>query len=285
MVTAVSMSGGGELHQAAPVATARARRQSTAQGRIAEVGAIAVLTRQTIVASLRPPFTYGHELVAQINFVIRTAWLPLVLTAFALAFGPAGVQAAGFYQLFGALDRLGGLFAVAVVREFGPLVCAIVIAGVAGTAMCADLGARKIREELDALAVLGVDVVKGVVAPRLIALTIVTVLFDVFALLFGVFAGIVITVIKGADIGPFFHTFYSQASPVELTASLIKTALFGAAVAVICCYKGMTASGGAEGVGRAVNQAVVMSLLTVAVINYVFTQVLLATHPTLSVPK
>jgi len=244
-----------------------------------------VLTRQTVSAALRPPFTYGHELVEQVNFVIRTAWLPLVLTAFALAFGPAGVQAAGFYQLFGALDRLGGLFAVAVVREFGPIVCSIVIAGVAGTAMCADLGARKIREELDALAVLGVDVVKSVVAPRLVALTIVTVLFNVFALLFGTGAGVLITVIKGADIGPFFHTFYSQASPVELTASLLKTALFGAAIAVICCYKGMTASGGPEGVGRAVNQSVVLSLLTVAVINYVFTQVLLATHPSLSVPR
>src|SRR3954449_75862 len=278
------MGGGGEASQAT-VAAARPRPQTQTEGGVDEVGAIAVLARETIAAALRPPFTYGHELVAQVNFVIRTAWLPLVLTAFALSFGPAGVQAAGFYQLFGALDRLGGLFAVAVVREFGPVVCSIVIAGVAGTAMCADLGARKIREELDALAVLGVDVIKAVVAPRLIALIVVTVLFDVFALLFGTFAGILITVIKGADIGPFFHTFYSQASPVELTASLIKTALFGAAIAVICCYKGMTASGGPEGVGRAVNQAVVLSLLTVAVINYVFTQVLLATHPSLSVPR
>jgi phospholipid/cholesterol/gamma-HCH transport system permease protein len=278
--------------QQVPVATERpgggttaVRRQPPAKGGVDEVGAIAVLARETLGAALRPPFSYGHELVAQVNFVIRTAWLPLVLTAFALAFGPAGVQAAGFYQLFGALDRLGGLFAVAVVREFGPVVCSIVIAGVAGTAMCADLGARKIREELDALAVLGVDVVKAVVAPRLVALIVVTVLFDVFALLFGTFAGLLITVIKGADIGPFFHTFYSQASPIELSASLIKTALFGAAIAVICCYKGMTASGGPEGVGRAVNQSVVLSLLTVAVINYVFTQVLLATHPSLSVPR
>src|SRR3954447_1350818 len=261
------------------------RRQSSAGGGVDEVGAIAVLARETIAAALRPPFTYGHELVAQVNFVIRTAWLPLVLTSFALAFGPAGVQAAGFYQLFGALDRLGGLFAVAVVREFGPVVCSSVIAGAAGPAMCAAPGARKIREELDALAVLGVDVVKSVVAPRLVALTVVTVLFDVFALLFGTLAGVVITVVKGADIAPFFHPFYSQASPVELTASLLKTALFGAAIAVICCYKGMTASGGPEGVGRAVNQSVVLSLLTVAVINYVFPQVLLATHPSLSVPR
>jgi phospholipid/cholesterol/gamma-HCH transport system permease protein len=254
-------------------------------GLVSEVGAIADLTRRTLAAAFRPPFSYGHELVTQVNFVIRVAWLPLVLTAFALAFGPAGVQAASFYELFGALDRLGGLFAVAVVREFGPAVCSIVVAGVAGTAMCADHGARKIREELDALRVLGVDVVKGLVAPRLLALVIITVLFNVFALLFGTLAGVVITVIKGADLGPFFHTFFSQASSVELVASVLKTALFGAAIAVICCYKGMNASGGAEGVGRAVNQSVVMSFLAVAVINYVFTQVLLATNPTLSVPR
>jgi phospholipid/cholesterol/gamma-HCH transport system permease protein len=254
-------------------------------GVVSEVGAIAVLARRTIAAAIRPPFTYGHELVAQINFVIRTAWVPLVLTAFALAFGPAGVQAAGFYELFGALDRLGGLFAVAVVREFGPAVCSIVVAGVAGTAMCADLGARKIREELDALAVLGVDVVGGLVAPRMLALVVVTVLFNVFALLFGTFAGVVITLTKGADLGPFFHTFFSQASYVELIASVLKTALFGAAIAVICCYKGINAKGGPEGVGRAVNQSVVMSFMTVAIINYVFTQVLLATNPALSVPR
>src|SRR4051794_41647074 len=127
------MGGGGEASQAT-VAAARPRPQTQTEGSVDEVGAIAVLARDTVAATVRPPFIYGHELVAQVNFVIRTAWLPLVLTAFALAFGPAGVQAAGFYQLFGALDCLGGLFAVAVVREFGPVVCSIVIAGVAGPA-------------------------------------------------------------------------------------------------------------------------------------------------------
>jgi ABC-type transporter Mla maintaining outer membrane lipid asymmetry permease subunit MlaE len=71
-----------------------------------------------------------------------------------------------FLNLLGALDRLGGLFVIIVMREFAPLVCAIVMAGVAGTAMTADLGARKIREELDALMVLGVDPIKSLVVPR-----------------------------------------------------------------------------------------------------------------------
>src|SRR4051794_41279728 len=98
--------------QTAPVATERpgggtsaVRRQPVTQGGVDEVGAIAVLARETIGAALRPPFSYGHELVAQVNFVIRTSWLPLVLTAFALAFWPAFVHASGFYQRISAPHR------------------------------------------------------------------------------------------------------------------------------------------------------------------------------------
>ena len=75
----------------------------------------------------------------------------MIVASVAFTYGPAGIQAGGFLNLFGAIDRLGGLFALIVMREFAPLVCAIVMAGVVGTAICADLGARKIREELDAL--------------------------------------------------------------------------------------------------------------------------------------
>jgi len=93
------------------------------------------------------------------------------------------LQAANFLVLFGALDRLGGFFVLASIREFAPFVDAIVLAGVAGTAITADLGARKIREELDALQVLGVDPVKNLVVPRFLALMLVTGLFDIYALL------------------------------------------------------------------------------------------------------
>jgi phospholipid/cholesterol/gamma-HCH transport system permease protein len=261
-------------------------RSSTTMGdRLEEFGAMANLAGKTVVSALRPPYTYGHELVSQINFAVRIGWLPMVLTAFALSFGPAGVQASGFLKLFGALDRLGGLFVVAVIREFGPIVCAIVVAGVAGASMCADLGARRIREEIDALAVLGVDPVKSLVVPRFVALIVITTLFDIYALLFGTFGGIVVTLYNRAPLGPFFHTYFENASTTEFLASFIKTALFGAVIAIVSCYKGITASGGPEGVGRAVNEAVVTSFLFVGAVNYVFTQVLLATHPSLLVPK
>ncbi len=93
------------------------------------------------------------------------------------------------------------------------------------------------------------------------------------------------TLTFNAPLGPFFATLLNNATTTELWGSTLKALLFGAIIAVVCCYKGMTVSGGPEGVGRAVNQAVVVSLLGVFSFNYVFTQTLLATHPEISVLK
>ena len=164
-------------------------------------------------------------------------------------------------------------------REFAPFVTAVVVAGVAGTAITADLGARKIREELDALQVLGVDPIKNLVVPRFLALMLITGLMDIYALLFGIAGGLFAEVAYGQPLGGFFATLFNNASVTDLWGSILKCTMFGAIIAVVCCYKGMNASGGAEGVGRAVNEAVVIAFLGVFAFNYVFTQTLLATHP------
>ncbi len=249
---------------------------------IEEIGSMGVLMGNTVVSAFRAPHNYGPELVSQFMFALRLCWFPMIVTSVALSFGPTGIQAAGFLNLFGAIDRLGGLFVLAVVREFAPLVCAIVVAGVAGTAITADLGARKIREELDALMVLGVDPIKSLVVPRFLSLMVITALFDIYALLFGTFGGVLATMINKAPLGGFFATYFTNATTTELWGSLLKTAIYGAMIAIVCCFKGLTASGGAEGVGRAVNQAVVIAFLGIGVIDYGFTQTLLATHPELS---
>ena len=156
---------------------------------------------------------------------------------------------------------------------------------VAGTAITADLGARKIREELDALQVLGVDPIKNLVVPRFLSLMLITGLLDIYALIFGIVGGIFAEIMYGAPLGGFFATLFNNASVTDLWGSVLKTTLFGAIVAIVCSYKGMNASGGAEGVGRAVNEAVVIAFLGVFAFNYVFTQTLLATHPEISVIK
>jgi len=170
-------------------------------------------------------------------------------------------------------------------RRFPNLPRILLIAGAGGSAIAADLGARKIREELDALQVLGVDPVKNLVVPRFLALMIVTALFNIYALIFGIFGGVLATLTFKAPLGPFFSTLLTNASVTDLWGSVVKTTLFGAIIAIVSCYKGMTASGGAEGVGRAVNQGVVIAFLGIFAFNYVFTQTLLATHPEISVIK
>jgi phospholipid/cholesterol/gamma-HCH transport system permease protein len=174
---------------------------------------------------------------------------------------------------------------IEVVREIGPLITAIVVAGVGGTAITADLGARKVREELDALQVLGVDPVKNLVVPRFLSLMLVAGLFNMFAILFGLFGGMLAEVEYGGLLGPFWTNLFDNANVTDLWGSALKTTLFGAIIAIVCSYKGMAASGGAEGVGRAVNQAVVISFLVFGAFNYVFTQTLLATHPQILVLK
>jgi phospholipid/cholesterol/gamma-HCH transport system permease protein len=244
-----------------------------------------ILAARTISAAFRPPYLYGSEFVAQFLFCLRLCWFPLLLSTVCLNYAAPGLQAANFLSLFGALDRLGGIFVLAAIREIGPSVTAIVVAGVAGTSITADLGARKIREELDALQVLGVDPVKNLVVPRFLALMLVTGLFDIYAILFGLFGGVLAELVERQPVGPFWNTLFSNASTTDLWGSVLKCTIFGAIIAIVCCYKGMTASGGAEGVGRAVNQAVVVSFLAFGSFNYAFTQMLLATHPNLLVIK
>jgi len=265
------------------VQTTTARAYLPAKNLLEEVGDMCILTGKTLTSALRPPYPYGGEFLGQFLFALRLCWLPLLVSTVAVSYAVPGMQAANFLVLFGALDRMGGFFVLAVIREFAPLVVAIIVAGVAGTAITADLGARKIREELDALQVLGVDPVKNLVVPRFLALMLITGLLDMYAIVFGVFGGMVATLVNGAPLGPFFATFWTNASTTDLWASVTKCTCYGAIVAIVCCYKGMTASGGAEGVGKAVNQAVVIALMAVAAFNYVFTQTLLATHPEIQV--
>jgi phospholipid/cholesterol/gamma-HCH transport system permease protein len=250
-----------------------------------EIGDMMILTGRTITSALRPPYPYGGEFVSQFLFALRLCWFPLLISTVAICYAAPGLQAANFLTIFGALDRLGGIFVLAAIREIGPNVTAIVLAGVAGTAITADLGARKIREELDALQVLGVDPVKNLVVPRFLALMLVTGLFNVYAILFGLFGGVLAELVNGQPLGPFWDTLFANASTTDLWGSALKTTIFGAIIAIVCCYKGMTASGGAEGVGRAVNQAVVVTFLAIFAFDYAYTQLLLATHPNILVIK
>lgn len=247
-----------------------------------EIGGMLHMVGVLAVRAVTPPYNWVPEFVEQFRFTIRICLLPLILSSFALSFGPVGVQASGFFGLFGSFDRMGGVYELTVVRWFSPIVVGIILAGAAGTAICADLGARIVREEVSALSVLGVDPIRSLVLPRVLALTLAALLFNIFAALAGMLGAIAVLWQHHAELSPFFATFRANATAVELVAATIKAGIYGFLIAIVCCYKGITVSGGPEGVGRAVNKSVVVAFLIIGFVDYVFSQLLLASDPLLS---
>src|SRR2546423_1517978 len=157
--------------------------------RVRSLGAMAALGGACAQALLRPNRRRMQETVRQSAAILTAALPAAMLSIAAWGFAGPGLQAGNFLVEFGSIDRSGGFMVVAIVREFGTYVTATVVAGVVGTTITAELGARRIRGELDALSVLGVDPVAAMVAPRVLALATMMMLLDLFALLFGVAGG------------------------------------------------------------------------------------------------
>src|SRR4029078_819952 len=116
-----------------------------------QVGDMMILTGKTIVSAVRPPYPCGGEFMSQFLFALRLCWFPLLIMTVAFGYGAPGLQAAHFLTLFGGLARLGGFFVFPSIREFAPWVDSMIVAGVAGTAITADLGCPKLREQRDRL--------------------------------------------------------------------------------------------------------------------------------------
>lgn len=249
---------------------------------VVQLGGMVHLFYLTAARALSRPFSWGPEFLAQFEFTIKVCFFPLCLSSFALSFGPLGVQTTGFFGLFGSYDRLGSLYELVEVREFAPIVVGIILAGAAGTAICADLGARVVREEVSALEVLGVDPVRSLVLPRLLALVSASFLLNIFALISGLAGALLVLVQHHQPFGPSVSDFLANTTPLELEAATLKAGIYGIVIAIVCCYNGLHVSGGPEGVGRAVNRSVVISFIAIGFIDYVFVQTLLATHPILS---
>jgi phospholipid/cholesterol/gamma-HCH transport system permease protein len=253
---------------------------------LAETGDMLALARIVMVSAVREPRGYWGDVRDQMHGVLRLCLLPMTISCIAFGLGAPGLQGGNLFNLFGIPDRLGSFFIMASVREFAPWINAMVVAGVIGTAYTADLGARRIREEIDALEVLGIDPIRSLVLPRVIAVTLMTGLLDIFALVCGVMGGFIAAVpILHVTPAAFVANFFSNASVQDLLGSVMKTALFGFFIGVICCFKGLNAKGGSIGVGRAVNQAVVISFAVIWIFNYVFTAILLGLFPGIQVAR
>ena len=163
---------------------------------------------------------------------------------------------------------------LAVIREASPIVTALLIAGAGGSAICADLGARKIREEIDAMEVLGIDPIQRLVVPRVLASMLVAVLLNGLVSVVGVAGGYFFNVVlQGGTPGAYLASFTALAQLPDLYVGELKALVFGAIAAIVASYKGLNAGGGPKGVGDAVNQSVVITFMLLFVVNFVMTAV------------
>jgi phospholipid/cholesterol/gamma-HCH transport system permease protein len=247
----------------------RARRS------IQSVGELTALFSEALRGSLRRPF-YWQEFLEQCRFILTANFIPLLLTG--LGFGTiVSLEAGNFFKAASAEQQLGGFMILANVREFAPVATGLMIAAVSGTAITADLGARQVRQELEALSVMGLSNVLFIVVPRSLALMVMTALYNLPMIAFCTLGGYLIgTLIVGVNTGAFISTFFSQGTLVDLIGGELKCVIFGAIVSAICIYKGVTAKGGAEGVARAVHEAIVRCFVAILAFGYLYTPTVLA---------
>ncbi len=222
--------------------------------------------------TFRRPFQV-REFIQQAWFIASVTILPTALVA--VPFGAViALQLGSLTRQLGAQSFTGAASVLAVIREASPIVTALLIAGAGGSAICADLGSRKIRDEIDAMEVLGISPVQRLVVPRVLACMLVSVALNGLVSVVGVVGGYFFNVIlQGGTPGAYLASFSALAQLSDLWTGEIKALLFGAIAAIVASYKGLNAGGGPKGVGDAVNQSVVITFMLLFFVNFVITAV------------
>jgi phospholipid/cholesterol/gamma-HCH transport system permease protein len=171
---------------------------------------------------------------------------------------------------FGADIFVANLIGLSMLRELGPLVTAILLAGRSGSAFAAELGTMKFREEIDALSTMGLDSVRFLVVPRLLAAVTMTPLLTIFANLFGLIGGAVVMVSLGYPLVTYGNQLLSAVHIRDLVSGLSKSLVFGMVVAGVGCLRGLQTMTGASAVGESTTRAVVSGIILIAIVDGVF---------------
>ncbi|MDQ1321827.1 MAG: phospholipid/cholesterol/gamma-HCH transport system permease protein [Actinomycetota bacterium] len=252
------------------------------QAAISTVGEQAVLAVRTIQYLFVDLFTgkfQWQEFIRQAAFMAGTSVVPTIFVAL-----PIGVTLSVQFALLagqvGATSLSGAASGLAVIRQAASLVAAILMASAVGSAITADLGSRKIRDEIDALEVLGISVVQRLVVPRFVAAILIAVALTGLVCFTGFLASYLFNVYfqNGAP-GSFVATFASFTTTDDLILAMFKAVVYGAIVAIVACQKGLSTRGGSIGVANSVNSSVVESILLLMIVNVAISQMYLILFP------
>lgn len=235
-------------------------------------GQIVLLSLETLFQFRRQPnlrhvlYQMAHLGVDSLSIVILT----ILFTGMVMT-----VQTAQEFIKYGAQSSVGGIVAIAMGRELAPVLTGVVAAGRVGAAITAEIGSMKVTEQIDALRVMATNPVAYLVVPRLIACVFMLPILVVFGDIVGTIGGYLVATLY-AGIGSFTYLQSIKVFAVvsDVTGGLVKSMFFGAIIAIIGCYRGLTAAQGAEGVGRATTSSVVTSMILIFISNYFLSLIL-----------
>lgn len=238
-----------------------------------QVGGLAILFGQ-LVARLFPPRVDRYELVRNLHRMgVRS--LPIVVVTALFVGAIMVIQAAPLVTRFNARSIIGWGAGFATLREVGPLLIALMFSGRVGANNTAELGTMVVTEQLDALRALAIDPLTYLILPRVISMVVMLFVLTIFGDLVAI-AGAILSAKVMLDVDPavFLNSFFEMLDHWDFIQSLVKALAFGVMIAITSCHFGLAVKGGAPGVGRAVNAAVVAAAIGIFVMDYFSTLVL-----------
>lgn len=243
-----------------------------------QLGMFVEVFRTLFVDLVKRRFPFG-EFIRQCAFMASTSVFPTLLVAIPIGV-IVSIQVSNIAGQVGATSFSGAATGLGVIRQGAPLVTSLLLAGAVGSAIAADLGSRTIRDEIDAMRVMGVNPIERLISPRLLATMVVSFLLCGFVCFVGFITGYVFNVyFQGGTPGSYTGTFASFATTADLMFALAKAVIFGAIVAIVACDRGLSTKGGPAGVADSVNAAVVNSVLLLFTVNVILTQLFAILFP------
>lgn len=239
-------------------------------GALDRLGAVLLLTAQTLAWLIRPPYRVA-QLFAAMDFIgVKSTFIVGLTGTFSGMV--LALQTVHSLRQFSAEGVVGSIVAVSLCREISPVFAALMVTARAGSAMAAELGNMRVTEQIDALTTMGVSPVQYLLSPRLLASVLMLPLLFVLYTAVGMVGAYVVAVDwLSVDPGVFISNIENYLAPSDLVMGLTKAVVFGFLLCAVSCTQGFFASGGAKGVGEATTRAVVLSSVCVLVMNYLLT--------------
>ena len=230
------------------------------------------LTGRALRNIFRSPH-YTDDILLQMD-VIGVGSLPIVILTGGFSGAVMALQMSRALATYGATGQVGQIVAITLVRELGPVLSALLVAGRSGSGMASELGSMKVTEQIDAMRALGTDPIQKLVTPRLLATAIMLPLLTIISDLVGLAGGFLVSNITlNTTASQYWNTAYRALVWNDLAQGLLKPFVFGIVIALVGCFYGLRTSGGTQGVGVATTKAVVVASVWIFVITFFITQI------------